>query len=59
MTQAEGGSDTVYANATQLVSDRPADDKAFGWLAALELLALVLVPGIVVVWRSRRRQGQP
>ncbi len=54
VVQADGGSTAVYANATTLVSDRPADDRAFGWLAAVELLALVLVPGIFVVSRSRR-----
>jgi phosphate ABC transporter phosphate-binding protein len=57
VTEAQGGTGTVYANATQLVSDRPADDRAFGWLAAGELLALVLVPGIFVVARTRRRRG--
>ncbi len=59
VTQADGGSGTIYANATQLVSDRPADDRAFGWLAAAELLALVLVPGIFVVARGRRQRGRP
>jgi phosphate transport system substrate-binding protein len=58
LTEAQGGTGTVYANATQLVSDRPADDRAFGWLAAGELLALVLVPGIFVVARTRRRRGE-
>ncbi len=48
----------VYANATTLVSDRPAQDRAFGWLAALELLALVMVPGLYVVSRARRQRGQ-
>ena len=57
VTQADGSSAVVYANATTLVSDRPAQDRAFGWLAALELLALVLVPGIYVASRARRQQG--
>jgi hypothetical protein len=59
VTQADAGSQAVYASATELVSDRSADDRAFGWLAALELLALVMVPGIYVVSRSRRRREQP
>jgi phosphate ABC transporter phosphate-binding protein len=59
VTQADAGSQAVYANATELVSDRPTDDRAFGWLAALELLALVMVPGIYVVSRSRRRRDEP
>ncbi len=58
VAQADGGSTAVYANATTLVSDRPTQDRAFGWLAALELLALVMVPGIYVVARSRRQRGE-
>jgi phosphate ABC transporter phosphate-binding protein len=58
VAQADGGSSAVYANATTLVSDRPTQDRAFGWLAALELLALVLVPGIYVVARTRRQRGE-
>ena len=58
VVQADAGSTQVYANATELVSDRPADDRAFSWLAALELLALVTVPGLYVVSRSRRQRGQ-
>jgi phosphate transport system substrate-binding protein len=58
VTQTEAGGAAVYANATELVSDRPTDDRAFGWLAALELLALVMVPGIYVVSRSRRRRDE-
>jgi hypothetical protein len=55
---ADGGSAAVYANATTLVSDRPAQDRAFGWLAALELVALVMVPGVYVVARARRQRGE-
>jgi phosphate transport system substrate-binding protein len=58
VTQADGGSQAVYANATELVSDRPAGDRAFGWLAALELLALVMVPGLYVVTHTRRRRDE-
>jgi phosphate transport system substrate-binding protein len=56
VTEAGGTTQAIYANATELVSDRPADDRAFGWLAAVELLALIMVPGIIVVARSRRRR---
>jgi phosphate transport system substrate-binding protein len=56
-TQADGSSQAIYANPTVLVADRTSDDRAFGWLAALELLALVLVPGIYVVTRGRRPRG--
>jgi len=58
VTQAGGSSAAVYANATTLVSDRPAQDRAFGWLAALELLALVMVPGLYIASRARRPRGE-
>ena len=41
----------LYATPTELSADRPMDNQAFGWLAVLELLALILIPGI---WLSRR-----
>jgi len=45
-----------YAVPTDLAAARPADNRVFGDLAVLELLALVLVPGIVAA-RLRRRSG--
>jgi phosphate transport system substrate-binding protein len=45
----------IYANPTELASARTSDDKTFGWLAVLELLALVLLPGLYVVTMRRRR----
>jgi hypothetical protein len=47
--------DAIYANPTELVADRSVDKTAFGWLAVLELLALVLLPGFFVVALRRRR----
>ncbi|GAB3200514.1 phosphate ABC transporter substrate-binding protein PstS [Nocardioides hungaricus] len=47
--------EAVYANPTELVAQRSVDRTAFGWLAALELLALVLLPGFVMVALRRRR----
>ena len=35
----------------------PSDERTFGWLAVLELLALVLVPGSVRRRRARRRRA--
>jgi phosphate transport system substrate-binding protein len=45
----------VYANPTELASARTSDDQTFGWLAVLELFALVLLPGVYVVAVRRRR----
>lgn len=47
--------DAVFASPTELVSERSVDRTAFGWLAALELLALVMLPGFLVVTLRRRR----
>ncbi len=47
--------DEIYADPTELAAARPADEKTFRWLATLELLALVLVPGLYVVAMRRRR----
>jgi phosphate transport system substrate-binding protein len=47
--------DAIYANPTELEATRPDDSAAFGWLAVLELLALVLLPGVVVAVQARRR----
>lgn len=47
--------EAVFASPTELVSERSVDKTAFGWLAALELLALVLLPGFLVVALRRRR----
>ncbi|WP_345529238.1 substrate-binding domain-containing protein [Nocardioides endophyticus] len=45
----------IYASPTELASARTSDDKTFGWLAVLELLGLVLLPGLYVVTMRRRR----
>ncbi|WP_235547591.1 MULTISPECIES: substrate-binding domain-containing protein [unclassified Nocardioides] len=49
--------DAIYANPTELVAGRTSDQRTFGWLAVLELLALVLLPGLYVA-TLRRRRGQ-
>lgn len=53
----------IYASPTELVADRSGDKSAFGWVAVLELLALVLLPGFFVIAMRRRRGagagGQP
>lgn len=49
----------VYADPQVLSADRAGDRLAFGWLAVAELLALVLVPGILVATLRRRpKAGQ-
>lgn len=47
--------DPIYATPTELSADRPSDGRAFGALAALELLALILVPGVLLARGVRRR----
>ncbi|MBM7516068.1 phosphate ABC transporter substrate-binding protein PstS [Nocardioides nitrophenolicus] len=47
----------VYANPT-LVADRAGDRRPFGVLAVVELLLLVLVPGVVSMLLRRRRLGR-
>ncbi|MEV7429669.1 MULTISPECIES: phosphate ABC transporter substrate-binding protein PstS [unclassified Nocardioides] len=49
------GGEAIYANPTELAADRAADTRAFGWLAAVELVALVLLPGLYVASLKRRR----
>ena len=52
-------SDAIYANPTELAADRPADQRPSAGWPSLELLALVLLPGLYVVRAapSRRRPG--
>ena len=49
----------VAANPAELTSTRATDRTTFGLLAALELIALVLLPGVYVSWkrRSQARTG--
>ncbi|WP_028644898.1 substrate-binding domain-containing protein [Nocardioides sp. URHA0020] len=54
-TTTATSSDEIYADPTELAASRTSDDRTFGWLAVLELLALVLVPGLYVVSMRRRR----
>lgn len=49
-----GASEQLYATPTELSAERPMDARAFGWLAVLELLALILVPGILIGRRAAR-----
>ncbi|UUZ61560.1 hypothetical protein [Nocardioides sp. B-3] len=48
------GNEPLYATPTELSAERPMDSKAFGWLAVLELLALIPVPGILISRRAAR-----
>jgi phosphate transport system substrate-binding protein len=54
VTGSDGSDEAVYANPL-LVSDRPADSRTFGWLAVIELIGLVLLPGLFVSVLRRRR----
>ncbi|CAN5224901.1 hypothetical protein BH09ACT11_BH09ACT11_08090 [soil metagenome] len=44
----------IYASSVTLAEDRDVDRNAFGWVAVLELLGLVLLPGLLVVALRRR-----
>ena len=46
---------------TELASSRPADTTMFGWVAAILLVALVLLPGVLVssLRRRPRRRTAP
>lgn len=57
-TSVQSG-EAIYANPITLSSSRPGDGATFGWVAVLELLALVLLPGIFVATRRRRTSGSP
>ncbi|GAA1915740.1 substrate-binding domain-containing protein [Nocardioides hwasunensis] len=50
-------SDPIYATPTELSASRPGDSRAFGALATLELLALILVPGLLLARGVRRRSA--
>ena len=54
-TTAGATTDPLYATPTELSAERPSDGRAFGALAVLELLALILVPGVLLARGVRRR----
>ncbi|WP_436700039.1 phosphate ABC transporter substrate-binding protein PstS [Nocardioides sp. BYT-33-1] len=49
-----GGTQDVYATPDTLSADRAGDRRPFGWLIVLELLALVLLPGLLAAALRRR-----
>lgn len=64
--QAAGGGEVAAGGVgseavpTELVSSRAGDTKVFGALAAIQLLAIVMAPGVGAVYfrrRARKRQG--
>ncbi len=57
-TVATGGGEAAVAVPTELVAGRAGDTKVFGALAVIELLAIVLAPGLGAVYFKRRaRRG--
>jgi hypothetical protein len=48
-----------FAAPTELASGRPVDSATFGWVAALLLVALVLLPGLMVSSFRRRASAGP
>ena len=56
-TTVTTANEPLYATPTELSAARPMDSQAFGWLVALELLALIVVPGILLSRRAARQGG--
>ncbi|WP_235501857.1 substrate-binding domain-containing protein [Aeromicrobium sp. Root472D3] len=59
-TATTASGETAVAVPTELVAGRAGDTKVFGALAALELIAIILAPGVGAVYfkrRARRKQG--
>jgi phosphate transport system substrate-binding protein len=54
---AGGAAAASYAVPTELAASRPADTGVFGLLAVGELLAIILVPGLVTLYLRRRSTG--
>ena len=54
---AAGASTATYAVPTELAASRPADAGVFGLLAVTELLAIILMPGLVTLFLRRRSTG--
>ena len=50
-----GGQAADFAAPTELASSRTSDTAMFGWVAAILLVALVLLPGVLVSSSRRRR----
>jgi phosphate transport system substrate-binding protein len=48
---------TATANATDLAANRQGDDKLFGAVTVIELIALVMLPGLYVAFRRRMKGG--
>jgi phosphate transport system substrate-binding protein len=59
-TEVASTGDASVAVPTELASARPHDAKVFGALAAVELIVIVLAPGVGAVYfrrRARRKLG--
>jgi hypothetical protein len=56
---AAGTSDISGATPTavELTAQRDGDNKVFGVVAVVELIVIVLLPGVYVAWRRRRRDA--
>jgi phosphate transport system substrate-binding protein len=56
---AAAGTSTGTATAVpvELLAGRAGDERVFGALAAVELVALVVVPGVLAAWMRKRRRA--
>lgn len=48
----------IAPTATVLPAQSSADSSIWGWTAVVELLAIVMLPGLYVAWLHRRRRAQ-
>ncbi len=57
VAQGGAGQEATYAVPVELAAARPEGTRVFGLLAVIELVALVLAPGLVTLGLRRRRAG--
>lgn len=56
-TTSQAAAGNAQAIPVELASGRPGDGRVFGTVAAVELVAIVLIPGVVAAMLRRRAKG--